>query len=60
MAKQQKIREANGNKRDIVCSSLGIHSFNNMTSSEYPVYEHYQNQKEELNHGRLYNHDILY
>lgn len=60
MAKQQKIRETNGNSRNILCSSLGIHSFNEMTSSEYPVYEHYQNQKKELSHGKVYNHDILY
>ncbi len=60
MAKQQKIRETNGNNRNTVCSSLGIHSFNEMTSSEYPVYEHYQNQKKELSHGKVYNHDILY
>jgi hypothetical protein len=60
MAKQQKIRETNGNNRNTVCSSLGIHSFNTMTASEYPAYEHYQNQKEELTHGKIYNHDILY
>lgn len=60
MAKHQKIHETKGNARNTLCSSLGIHSYNRMTSSEYPAYEHYQNQKEELSHGKIYNHDILY
>lgn len=60
MAKQQKIHETNGNTKDSVCSSLGIHSFNGMTSSEYPAYEYYQNQKKELSHDKIYNHDLLF
>jgi hypothetical protein len=60
MAKHQKVHETNDNLVDTVCSSLGIHSFNRMTASEYPVYEFYRNQKKELSHGKIYNHDLLF
>ena len=60
MAKHQKVHETNGNVKNSVCSSLGIHSFNLMTSSEYPVYEYYHNQKKELSHDKIYNHDLLF
>lgn len=59
MAEHQKIHETNGNIRSSVCKNLGIHSFNKMTSSEYPAYEYYQ-QKKEVKPDKIYNHDLLF
>ncbi len=38
-----------------VAGELGIHNFNNMSRSEYPVYSKTENKE-----NKYYNHDLLY
>ncbi|HCX61244.1 MAG TPA: hypothetical protein DHU59_02275 [Clostridiales bacterium] len=57
--KQRKISPEAKKAFDIfkmeVANDLGIHNFNNMSRSEYPVYT-----KPENENNKYYNHDLLY
>ena len=60
MAVPQNIHETYGDMKNKVCNSLGIQSFNTMTSSEYPAYQYYRNNRKESVDGRIHNHDMLF
>ncbi|NLJ57740.1 MAG: hypothetical protein GX339_02725 [Tissierellia bacterium] len=62
MDKQQRFHGTDGsNMKHKVCDYLAIHSFNQMTSSEYPAYSnYYRDERKEKSGSRIYNHDILF